>query len=514
MKNFYKSIYDLIVKASTDLPNDVRDALEYAKQIEYEGTRSLKALESITLNNQMSVKNESPMCQDTGMPNFKIYTPIGVNQVKMQRDIEKALSDATKNSKLRPNAVCPLTGKNSGNNLGDRLPRITFHQWEEDYIDVKFMLKGGGSENKSIQYTLPDDLPGIGKAGRDLDGVRKCILHSIYQAQGQGCSPGFLGVGIGGDRTGSYETAKEQFWRFVDDENKNPILNNLEKYIMDKAQKFGIGTLGFGGQISLLSCKIGTMYRLPASFFVSVIYMCWAFRRLGVKIDPVTGDITEWTYERPSKIKEKLQSTIPVVDNLSDNSIINLTTPISEEQVRKLKVGDIVSISGKIYTGRDAVHKYLYDKTDNESPVDFTDGVIYHCGPVLTKESEKYIVKAAGPTTSIREEPYQADIMKRYGIRVVIGKGGMGKKTSECLKEYGGVYLNAIGGAAQYYAQSIKSVDGVDLLEELGAPEAIWHLNVEDFRAVVTMDAHGESLHDDIEKSSFEVLESMSSKVF
>ena len=511
MKNFEQSMYDLIVKGSTDLPNDVRNAIQDARESENAGTSSLMALDAITLNNEMSVENVSPLCQDTGMPSFKIYVPVNVNQIEMKAAISRAIIRATEDSKLRPNAVDPITGKNSGNNLGPGLPVVEFHQWEKDYIDVKFMLKGGGSENKSIQYTLPAELPGLGRVGRDLDGIRKCILHAIYQAQGQGCSPGFLAVGVGGDRTGSYKTAKDQLYRLVTDTNSDENLRKVEEYIMEKAQTFGIGTLGFGGETTLLSCKIGAMNRLPASYFVSVLYMCWAFRRLGVTINPENGDIMEWTYDQPRKEPKSDEK----VKNAEESKVITLKPPLSEETVRALKVGDVVSIEGMMYTGRDEVHKYLFDKPDNDCPVDLNGQIIYHCGPVMAKdENGNWTVKAAGPTTSIREEPYQGDVMKRYGLRVAMGKGGMGKGTLDALKEWGGVYLNGIGGAAQYYAETIKSVEGVDFLDEFGIPEAIWHLKVDGFKAVVTMDSHGNSLHKDIDETSFEKLKALAEPVF
>ena len=178
--------------------------------------------------------------------------------------------------------------------------------------------------------------------------------------------------------------------------------------------------------------------------------------------------------------------------------MIQLNSPFTEEKIRALKVGDEVFISGVVFTGRDAVHSHLMK---HEPPVDLRGSVLYHCGPVVVKEGEGWRVTAAGPTTSIREEPYQGEIIKRYGIRAVIGKGGMGAKTLAALKEHGAVYLNAIGGAAQFYARSIKKVDGVSLLD-FGTPEAMWHLTVEDFPAIVTMDAHGNSLHKDIEQES------------
>jgi fumarate hydratase, class I len=180
-----------------------------------------------------------------------------------------------------------------------------------------------------------------------------------------------------------------------------------------------------------------------------------------------------------------------------------LTAPLTEEKVRALKVGDVVLIRGEVYTGRDAVHAHLMK---NPPPVDLNGAVLYHCGPVMLESGGKWTVKAAGPTTSIREEPYQADVIERYGVRAVIGKGGMGAKTSAALKEFGAVYLNAIGGAAQYYARTVKDVLDVNLLD-FGVPEAMWHLRVENFPAIVTMDAHGNSLHADVEKVTADRLE-------
>src|SRR5690606_17102558 len=200
-------------------------------------------------------------------------------------------------------SVDSLTGKNSGDNLGPGTPVIHFEQWERDDIEVRLILKGGGCENKNIQYSLPCELEGLGRAGRDLDGIRKCILHAVWQAQGHGCSAGFIGVGIGGDRTTGYELAKMQLLRPVDDVNPDPRLRELEEYIMEAANKLGIGTMGFGGNVTLLGCKIGAYNRLPASFFVSVAYNCWAFRRQGVLLDGKTHGIKEWLYERGSSVK-------------------------------------------------------------------------------------------------------------------------------------------------------------------------------------------------------------------
>ncbi len=185
-----------------------------------------------------------------------------------------------------------------------------------------------------------------------------------------------------------------------------------------------------------------------------------------------------------------------------------LSYPFSKEAVRELKVGDMVLITGKLFTGRDAVHKHIHD--GNKPPVDLKNQIIYHCGPVTMKDKKtgKWTVTAAGPTTSIREEPYQWEVIRDYGIIGVIGKGGMGQKTLDACKEHGCVYLHAVGGAAQVLAEKIKSVDGL-YWEEFGLPEAIWELSVEDFPVVVTMDAHGNSLHKEVELSSKEILKTV-----
>jgi tartrate/fumarate subfamily iron-sulfur-dependent hydro-lyase beta chain len=183
--------------------------------------------------------------------------------------------------------------------------------------------------------------------------------------------------------------------------------------------------------------------------------------------------------------------------------MIQLVEPYTEDKIRALKMGDMVHVSGMVYTGRDAVHKFLHE--GGKPPVNLTNQIIYHCGPVVIKEGKRWVVKAAGPTTSAREEPYQGHIIEQFNLRAVIGKGGMGPKTLEACKKVGCVYLHAIGGAAQVLAECVTEVLGV-YLEEFGSPEAIWAFRVKDFPAVVTMDARGNSLHAAVLEQSKEQL--------
>ncbi len=496
----------LITRTSTDLPPDVRAAMGLAVRQEEPATRAGQALTIIAQNIDQAASCEGPICQDTGMPTFEVKVPVGVNQIQLRQQIREAVAEATRLGKLRPNSVDSITGENSGNNLGPGTPIIHFEQWDEPDVEVKLILKGGGCENTNAQYALPVELDHLGRADRSLEGVRKCILHAVWKAQGKGCSPGAVGVAVGGDRTSGYLHAKEQLFRTLDDTNPDGRLAALETAVMEEANRLSVGPMGFSGQTSLIGCKIGALNRLPASFFVSIAYDCWAFRRLGVRLDAASGAISRWLYrEGTTPSAPMLAPEVVAAGFPRTGREVPLQAPITEAAVRALKVGDVVLISGRMFTGRDAVHAHLMK---HDPPVDLSGAVLYHCGPVVAKEGDGWRVTAAGPTTSIREEPYQAEILKRYGVRVVIGKGGMGPKTLAGLRESGAVYLNAIGGAAQFYARCIERVAGVSLME-FGTPEAMWHLDVRDFPAIVTMDAHGNSLHKDVEQASGEILESL-----
>src|SRR5579862_3696264 len=328
MQFLHESLVELITQTSTNLPPDVRAAMGIAIANEKPGTQASQALSVIASNIDMATADAGPICQDTGMPTFVVHTPVGVNQIKIRAAIKEAVAEATRRGKLRPNSVDSITGKNSGNNLGTETPVVHFEQWEEDEIEVKLILKGGGCENKNIQYSVPCNLDHLGRADRNLEGVRKCLLHAVWQAQGQGCAPGALGVCIGSDRAHGYDLAKQQLFRTLDDVNPNPVLAKLEAEIMEEANRLGVGAMGFGGKTSLIGCKIAAANRLPASFFVSVAYDCWAFRRLGIRLETSSGAITKWLYRDPSRPVERMAKAEGFP--LTGREVV-LTAPLSEE---------------------------------------------------------------------------------------------------------------------------------------------------------------------------------------
>ena len=272
-----KQFLKLVRLAATDLPPDVEAKLRQAAEQEEPGSAAQGALEAILKNVEMAREDSTPICQDTGTPIFYVYYPEGWSTIKLRKQIETAVAEATARAYLRPNAVNALTGKNTGNNLGDQhYPSIHFEEVEGDTLAVDLMLKGGGCENVGAQYALPNSRLG---AGRDLAGVRKVALDAVYQAQGKGCAPGILGIAIGGDRGSSYYGSKEVLFRKLDDTNQDAELADMEERLTSESNEMGIGPMGFGGKTTVLGTKITGLHRLPASYFVSVTYMCWAYRR-------------------------------------------------------------------------------------------------------------------------------------------------------------------------------------------------------------------------------------------
>jgi fumarate hydratase class I len=284
LEDLTESFVELIRRASTDLPADVEAALRAAQAREEPGSAAAGALTTVLENVSVARANSTPICQDTGVPIFYVCHPRGVSTRWLRTQIEAAVAEATRRAILRPNAVDPLSGRNSGNNLGVGFPTFHFEEWEASAADglegeslqVDLLLKGGGSENVGTQYKLPYAPL---KAGRDLEGVRRVVLDAVYRAQGKGCAPAVLGVAIGGDRGTGYVHAKEQLFRPLDEVNPVPELAALEERLLRECNELGIGPMGFGGLTTVFGVKVGAVHRLPACYFVSVAYMCWACRR-------------------------------------------------------------------------------------------------------------------------------------------------------------------------------------------------------------------------------------------
>lgn len=275
MLDLAKNFEELIRRASTILPQDVERQIRKAAEAEGD-TPSGATLRQMLDNAAQAKEASTPICQDTGTLIFYIDYGPDFRQKTIEEAIKEAAANSTKKYYLRPNAVDSVNGKNSGNNVGIGFPYIHFHEMDEPGIRVRLILKGGGSENVGAQYRLPDSRL---KAGRDLEGIRRCVIDAVFEAQGKGCAPGCLGVGIGGDRGSSFVESKEQLFRSLDDTNLDPQLAELETRLYKELNELGIGPMGFGGKTTVLGVKIGKRHRVPASFFVSVSYVCWAYRR-------------------------------------------------------------------------------------------------------------------------------------------------------------------------------------------------------------------------------------------
>lgn len=286
-----EKILELIRRTSSSLPKDIEDRLRAAVEKEEPGSAARGAMETIVKNIELSREKSTPICQDTGTPIFYVHYPEGWSTRKLREQIRTAMAEATKRSYMRPNAVDAIYDQNSGNNLGgDDFPSIHFEEVDtEQPLVIELMLKGGGCENVGRQYSLPANDLG---AGRDLAGVRKVVLDAVQKAQGQGCAPGVLGVAIGGDRGSSYLKSKEVLFEKVGTRNENPELAALEERLTEEANQLGIGPMGFGGKTTVIDTKITGLHRLPASYFVTVSYMCWAYRRrkMTVQDDDVIYD--------------------------------------------------------------------------------------------------------------------------------------------------------------------------------------------------------------------------------
>jgi fumarate hydratase class I len=280
-----QALLELIRRTTSRLPQDVIEALVAGRNSEEEASRGANTLDTMLENIVLADAHVAPLCQDTGTVIFWVRHPFGVSQRSLKAQIREAVAEATKRSWLRPNCVAALSGKNPGNNMdpfGETHPVIHFEEWEKPGIEIQIMLKGGGCENVGAQYRLPDAALG---AGRDIKGVRKCIIDAVVKAQGQGCSPGILGVCIGGDRVVSYERSKELLLRKLTEINPDPALAEFESALLADLNSLGIGPMGYGGKTTILGLFVEELWRHPASFFVSISYMCWSSRRMTLRVE-------------------------------------------------------------------------------------------------------------------------------------------------------------------------------------------------------------------------------------
>jgi len=282
-KGFREAVFELVRLAACELPADVEKVLRESQAAEQPGSSAELTLSLFLKNIAMAKERQAPVCQDTGLPTFFINHPEGVSRRLITRVCQDAVAWATTKQYLRHNAVDSVTGKNSGNNIGEGFPAVHFTEWDDAAVEMTLILKGGGSENVSGQYSMPYTPL---DAGRDLEGVRRVVIDAVRRAEGKGCPPGILGVCIGGDRGGGYAESKHQLLRRLEDVNPDPTLAGLEGRILADANRLGIGPLGLGGKTTLLGVKIGKLHRVPASYFVTISYMCWVYRRRSIRIEP------------------------------------------------------------------------------------------------------------------------------------------------------------------------------------------------------------------------------------
>ncbi|NPA85130.1 MAG: fumarate hydratase [Crenarchaeota archaeon] len=477
MKEIVDAVVEGIRVAETRLPKWVYERLLEA----YERSEGLgRAQLAAVLNNiEIAVKEKKPMCQDTGLLTFDVE--VGEEFPLKPAQIESLLAEAARRATaevpIRPNAMDPIDGKNSGDNTGRGVPVIHIKTVKGDKLIIKVRPKGGGSEYPSKLCMIPPS--------RGLRGVEECLLRAVVEAGGKPCPPGIIGVAFGGTVELAAKLAKDALYR--SGPHPEERVAKLENEWLEKVNSLGIGPMGLGGGPTALSLRADYAYRHPASYPVSVRFNCWAAREAVVEVSA-----SGWRVREDLNISEEDLKTPP----LEVEGGKELILPVTEEDVRNLRAGDVVYLTGTIVTARDEAHKKILEEGP---PMNLKGLAIYHCGPVVAKEGGKWKVIAAGPTTSARMNALQADVLKRTGARLVVGKGGMSDSLLPFFKEFGVAYLAFPGGAALLAAKAIKEVKGVYWLDELGVPEAMWVFEVERFGPlVVAMDSHGNSLYKEV----------------
>jgi len=476
-RKILEGVLEAIRVAETSLPIWVYEKL--LKSYEQSQGIARSQLAAILKNVEIATKESKPMCQDTGLVTF--YVEIGKNypmdEDELKEILTEALRIATKEIPIRPNTMDPINGKNPGDNTGKGMPIINIKRTKSSTLRVYVRPKGGGSEYPTQLCMIPPS--------KGLRGVYECLLKAVFNAGGKPCPPGIVSVAFGSTVEEAFKLSKKKLYRKEHHEEER--VKALEEGWLQDINSLEIGPMGLGGYPSVLDVKIDYLYRHPASFPVAVTFNCWAAREAAVEFDRMGN------YKI---ISENVTPTSVKSVDLGGQDGIEIKLPVKDDEVRSLKVGDIVYLTGTIVTARDEAHKKIIEEG---APIDMKGLAIYHCGPVVRRKDGVWEVVAAGPTTSARMNDLETKALEKTGAKLIIGKGGMKDELLEDFKRLGVVYLAFTGGAALLAAKRIKRVKDVYWLDELGIPEALWVFEVERFGPlVVAMDSHGNSLYKEV----------------
>ncbi|KAF5423195.1 MAG: Tartrate dehydratase alpha subunit [Candidatus Methanocomedens sp.] len=520
------AVEEIIRQAQTKLPPDVVEGLVVARDTETDKTATAQ-LDAILENISIADDRAIPMCQDTGILVF--FVEIGRDAcivLDLDRAIREGVKQATNSVPLRPNAVEPLTRLNSGDNTGDGLPDINYSFKDGKDITITVVPKGAGSENMSAFTMLKPSQVGS---------VKDFVVETVQKAGGMPCPPIIVGVGIGGSFDKSARLAKRSLLRNLGD------MDEYEQELLEAINSLGIGPMGLGGRTTALAVHVEKAHCHTASLPVAVNIQCWANRHASVTLD-AGHDLTHLSeqYKTMHHLTEQHSNKHHLVEqHLNEHHLAerhmnkhqlaerhmnkhqlaeqhsnkhqlaeqhmagknvphHLTTPLTQDDIMELQAGDIVYLSGTIYTARDEAHLRILELTDGGKPLpfDLEGAVLYHCGPLMQKNKGGWRTVAAGPTTSARMTDMTPQVLDNYNVRAIIGKGGM-KNIAPALEDRC-VYLAYTGGCAALAVDMIKDVRDVHWLD-LGMPEAVWVLEVENFGPlIVGVDAKGRDLYEEV----------------
>ncbi len=498
--------YRLLALTGTKYPKNYLDKLiQHFKTETDSGAKSV--LTSIIQNIIYAAEEPASLCQDTGVPVFHVYLNPGIT---IKGDIEAALAEATVKATeevpIRKNVIDPFTFENPGTNTGWGVPFIYYHYGSQPGpLRVRAELKGFGGEIKSTSdwiFTSTENME---------DAVLSYVLHNAMLSKGEGCMPGLIGVGVGGYAGEAVSNAKNAVFRELTEKQpalpEDDFIRRIEDRIYRCVNRLGLGPMGGGGNTTTLGVYLERRGTQTAVAPVAVCNQCWASRGSEVLI---TGNNTDYiTRHVEREDLPALNQTLSgeLSKSQTGGDVYRLNTPVPIEDIKNLRVGDVVYLNGTISTARDGAHRRMVDLVrsgeSGKIPKEILDHrSMYHMGPVISKAPGGWCINAAGPTTSSRFTDDAAVLIENGIINFIVGKGTMGSKTIDALKGKG-VYLKAVGGCAVTYKRSIlqNKVEWLDL----GFPEAVWILTVKDFGPlVVGIDAKGNSLAENVMETVYE----------